>query len=460
VRRRLRRADLSGELTTVSRHLLLFVIGRGRDMSFIDEVIALIDRDELVQFALEICNIDSAVGHEGEIGEHLYNWMQQQGFVARKIGLVRDRFNVLGTLCGAGGGYSLIFNSHMDTAVPRDADLVHADPTQRVYHSAWREDDLLVGEGICNDKGPMAAFLIAAKAIKRSGHSLKGDLLLSAAVTETGGEPCDDDPPGRFIESKEIGARFLITHGGVADYALVAEGTGFGLVWVEAGEFWYKLTLHSDRPPFYTPYLPERTALAESPNMIVAAAAAIEAIEKWASEYERRNVYRSPGGTVVPKVQIGGIRSGSERRPILAPQICHLYIDVRSVPGQDPLKTKAELSRVVSDIGLKNTIQLYSFRPGFEAKNIDHFANAVRRAHRANFGEDPKAAQVETSSMWRDINAFNEVGIPALTYGPRSTSHSFKRALTIESLYQAACVYARIAVEVCNEEKVDPIGTN
>jgi acetylornithine deacetylase/succinyl-diaminopimelate desuccinylase-like protein len=421
-------------------------------MSVADDVVARIDRDELVRFALEICNIDSAVGHEGEVGEHLYNWMRRQGFVTRKIGLLADRFNVLGTLPGTGGGYSLIFNSHMDTAVPRHPDLVHADPTEPVYHSAWQEDDLLVGEGVCNDKGPMAAFLVAANAIANSGHRLKGDLLVSAVVTETGGEPCDE-PPGTFVESKEIGARFLITHGGVADFALVAEGTGFGLVWVEAGEFWYKLTLHSNQPPFYTPYLPERTTLAASPNMIVAAAAAIEAIEKWAAEYQKRNVYRSPGGTIVPKVQIGGIRSGSARRPILAPQICHLYIDVRSVPGQDPLITRAQLSKAVSDVGLTNTVELYSFRPAFEARNIDRFAEAVRRAHRATFGEEPKPAQIETSSMWRDINAFNEVGIPALTYGPRSTTHSFKRALSIDSLYQAACAYARIAVEICNEEK-------
>ena len=168
-------------------------------MSVSDDVVALIDKDELVRFALEICNIDSAVGHEGEVGEHLYNWMRQQGFGPRKIGLLSDRFNVLGTLPGTGGGYSLIFNSHMDTAVPREPDLVHADPTRAVYHSAWQEDDLLVGEGICNDKGPMAAFLIAAKAIKNSGHRLKGDLLVSAAVMETAGEP-HDEPPGTFVE--------------------------------------------------------------------------------------------------------------------------------------------------------------------------------------------------------------------------------------------------------------------
>jgi acetylornithine deacetylase/succinyl-diaminopimelate desuccinylase-like protein len=421
-------------------------------MALADDVVALIDADELVRLALEICNIDSAVGHEGEVGEHLYGWMRQEGFVTRKIGLLADRFNVLGTLPGTGNGYSLIFNSHMDTAVPRHPDFVHADPSARVYHSAWQEGDLLIGEGICNDKGPMAAFLIAAKAIRNSGHRLKGDLLLSAVVTETGGEPCGE-PPGEFIESKEIGARFLITHGGVADYALVAEGTGFGLVWVEAGEFWYKVTLHSNQPPFYTPYLPERASLAASPNMIVAAAAAIEAIEKWAADYQKRNVYRSPGGTIVPKVQIGAIRSGNPHRPFLAPQICELYIDVRSVPGQDPLAVKADLSELVSGLGLPSTVELYSFRPAFEGRNIGRLVQAVRHAHRATFGDDPAPAQVETSSMWRDINAFNEVGIPALTYGPRSASHSFKRALSIDSLYHAACAYARIAIEVCNEEK-------
>jgi acetylornithine deacetylase/succinyl-diaminopimelate desuccinylase-like protein len=171
-------------------------------MSVVDDVVALIDRDELVRFTLEICNIDSAVGHEGEVSEHLYNWMLQQGFAVRKIGLLSERFNVLGTLRGTGGGYSLIFNSHMDTAVPRQTDLVHADPTHRVYHSAWKEDDLLIGEGVCNDKGPMAAFLIAAKAIRSSGHRLKGDLLLSAVVAETGGKPCDE-PPGTFVESRK-----------------------------------------------------------------------------------------------------------------------------------------------------------------------------------------------------------------------------------------------------------------
>lgn len=187
--------------------------------------------------------------------------------------------------------------------------------------------------------------------------------------------------------------------------------------------------------------------------MIVAAAAAIEVLEKWAAEYQKRNVYTSAGGTVVPKVQIGGIRSGDPNRPILAPQISALYMDVRSVPGQDPLRTRDEIRAVIGSIGLDAEVELYSFRPGYEAKNIDRLVDSVRRAHLATFGTEPNPSNVEASSLWRDINIYNELGIPALTYGPRSTSHAFKRALSIESLHQAACAYARIAVDLCSQAK-------
>ena len=56
-----------------------------------------------------------------------------------------------------------------------------------------------------------------------------------------------------------------MTHGGVADYALIAEGTGFSIVTVEAGEAWFKISWLSDQPGFYTPYLPDRTTMQKIP---------------------------------------------------------------------------------------------------------------------------------------------------------------------------------------------------
>lgn len=415
----------------------------------VDDVIARIDRDELIRFTLEICNIDSPVGHERAVAERLEQWLQQEGFSVRRIGLLADRYNLLARLPEtAGGRPSLMFNGHMDTFSPPHADLVQLDPTRDELHKAWVEGDFLVGDGVVNDKGPIAAFMIAAKAIKDSGYKLKGELLLSAVIAETAYEQADGKP-GEIIDAKELGARFLATHGGVADYVIVAEGTGFGIVWIECSKFWFKVTLRSRDPCFYTPYMPERTTAAKSPNMIVAATAAIEAIERWAGEYERRSVLRSPGGEVHPKVQIGAIRSGEPTRPFLSPQLCHLYLDVRALPGTNPLDARDEIGAALAATGIDHLVELYLFRPGYEAKGVEPLVAALKEAHRAVVGGDPPAVSGPTVSMWRDSNVFAELGIPVVNYGPRAASHAVRRALTIQSLYQAACVYARAALTIC-----------
>ena len=295
----------------------------------------------------------------------------------------------------------------------------------------------------------MAAFLIAAKAVKASGIRLKGDLLLTAVVGETSREPCDD-PPGSLVETKDLGARFLVTHGGVADYVLVAEGTGFSLVSVEAGEAWFKITWLSDQPGYYTPYLPDRTTMQESPNMIVRAAVAVESLERWATDYQKRHAYLSSGGPVVPKAQIGAIRGGDSTGIGVCPEVCSLYLGIFTIPGQNPIDLKNEIEDRLRECGVEPTdVELYHYRRGYEAKGIERLRDAVLRAHLATFSSAPPPPNPATSSMWRDVNIFNEVGIPALTYGPRSETHSHKRAFTIEALYKASCVYARTIVDLC-----------
>ena len=415
--------------------------------------VARIDRAELEALALDICRIDSPVGHEGAAGTFLYEWMTVNGFAPRRIGLQADRFNVLGRLPGSGGGESLLFNGHLDTYAPANPDYVHLDATRDELHTAWIEDDLLVGDGIVNDKGPIAAFCIAAKAIRDTGVALPGDLLLSCVIAETAHEPYGD-APGAVNDAKELGARMLATHGGIADHVLVAEGTGFGLVWVEAGKFWFEITLRSMQPAFYTPYVPADAGERANANMIVAAADAIRAIESWALGYERENTRTFAGGTIVPKVQIGAIRSGDPSRPFLSPQICTLHVDVRALPGADALAVREDLRTVLADTGLAASVELYVFRPGYEGHGIETLAVALADAHRATFGCDPQPPRAATCSMWRDSNIFAELGIPAVNYGPRTATHAFKRALTRESLYQAACVYARTAVAICSRPKV------
>ncbi len=413
-----------------------------------------IDVDELVRVALDLGNIDSPTGSEGPVGEYVYEWLTRQGFAAKKVALLPDRPNVIGTLPGTGGGRSLVFNSHMDTTIHRDEYWTTRHAGDAVFHSAWRDGDVLVGNGISNDKGPMATWLLAAKALKESGVRLKGDLVLMAVVGEIGLEPVDEFQPPAYL-AKEAGTRFAITHGGVGDYALVAEGTDFGLVAVEAGKAFFKVTVFGNDLPIYTPYIPRPTPLDKNPSAIVRMASLVQRIEEWAYEYEQKNRYECAGGVIVPRVNIGAIRGGVPYKITKTVQQCAIYVDVRVTPAQNPLDVREELRRVVAGTGLDGEVELYVYRPAYEAdpQKVAPLAGAITRAHQAILGGTPPPPSPPFSSMWRDINCFNEMRIPAITYGPGISVGGGNFGMKISDLVTGARLYALTALDLCDQER-------
>jgi acetylornithine deacetylase/succinyl-diaminopimelate desuccinylase-like protein len=417
-----------------------------------DDVVARIDPQEVVDLALALGNVDSPTGSEGPAGQFVYDWLERNGFAPRKFALIPERFNVAAWLDGSGGGYSLIYNSHLDTTLRRDALWSAKDPNDPLYHSAWVEGEDIYGDGVVNDKGPLAAFLVAAKAIKDSGFPMKGDLIVSAVAGEISREPIEEWQ-GPLYLSKDLGVRFMVTHGAVADYALVAEGTGFGIVGVEPGKAHFKVTITTDTPRYYTPYLPRPTGLADAPNAIVRAAAVIAKFEEWAYAYQQRNTYRGPAGTIVPKASVNAIRSGYPFNLTSAPQIASFYVDTRILPGANPIDVREELRGVLEAAGVAGTVELFLYRPGFEAKGAERLIETVRRCHGQTFRTPPAIVGEPVTSMWRDTNAFNELGIPAISYAPRAASHATKKSFKVKDLQDAARVYARIAMDLCNQER-------
>lgn len=417
-----------------------------------DDVLARIDPQEVVDLALALGNIDSPTGAEGPAGEFVYEWLAKNGFTPKKYALIPERFNVAATLGGTGGGYSLIFNAHLDTTLRPDAVWSARDPRDPLYHSAWVEGDAIYGDGVVNDKGPMAAFLVAAKAIRDAGYPLKGDLVVSAVAGEISREPIEEWQGPMYL-SKDLGVRFMVTHGVVGDYALVAEGTGFGIVGIEPGKAHFKVTVYSGGPRYYTPYLPRPTGLADAPNAIVRAAAVIAEFEKWAYEYQERNTYRGAMGTIVPKASVNAIRSGYPFNVTSAPQVCAFYVDTRILPGANPMDVRDELRRVLSGLAVDGDVELYLYRPGFEAKGAERLIETIRRCHDQTFATPPAIVADAVTSMWRDTNAFNELGIPAISYAPRAQSHASTKSFKVKDLTDAALVYARIAMDLCTQDR-------
>jgi acetylornithine deacetylase/succinyl-diaminopimelate desuccinylase-like protein len=249
----------------------------------------------------------------------------------------------------------------------------------------------------------------------------------------------------------------MATHGVVGDFVLVAEGTGFGIVGVEPGKAHFKVTIVTDTPRYYAPYLPRPTGLTDAPNAIVRASAVIAAFEEWAYDYQVRNTYEGPLGRIVPKASVNAIRSGYPFNITSTPQVAALYVDTRLLPGANPLDTRDELRALLARVGVEGTVELFLYRPGFEVRGAEPLVETIRRCHAQTFPDPPTIVADPVTSMWRDTNAFNELGIPAVSYAPRSTSHASRKSFKVADLVDAARVYARIALDLCNQER--PVGT-
>jgi acetylornithine deacetylase/succinyl-diaminopimelate desuccinylase-like protein len=419
------------------------------------KVLSLINEKELVELAVKMGNIYSPAGHEKHMGEFVFNWLESQGFEAIKQEVVTDRNNVVGLIRGKGNGSSLLFNSHLDSDVGGPgAEWAFSNPDLPEYKKAWVEDERIFGKAVLNDRGPMAAFMIAAKAMKESGVRLKGDLFLTMVVGEIGMAPIDEFQGTQYL-GKGLGSRHLVNHGVVADYVLVAETTDFGITWAEAGVAYIKITIQGEA--IYTPrsYTPER--IEDHPNAIVKMAHVIQMLQGWAAQYEKENIYRFAGGDIVPKVVVGAIRGGIPYKPYMTSGICSIYVDVRLSPGKNILQIKHQLGELLRSLNMEADIQVYLYRPGYEGKNVSGIVKSVEDAYSKICKKKPGKVPTPVTSMWRDINIFNEVGIPAITFGPPRCStgkldRSQRKFLRKQDLVNTAKTYALVALDICGVE--------
>ncbi len=421
-----------------------------------EKVISMINKDELVQLVLDMCNIDSPTGYEKDVLEFIYAWFENEGFPPKKVGMLEDRYNVVAMLKGKGNGYSLLFNAHTDTALSKDATWVDINAAAPILHSAWRDGNILVGFGVINCKGPLAATMIAAKALKESGVQLNGDLLVTAVCSEVSMDPVDELQPPKY-QSREVGTEYMVAHGVLADYALVAEGTGYGYSRVLSGVAGYKLTIALEHGRSYIPFLKRPTTMEESPNAIVNMAKVIEAFEDWAYQYQQKYQTEFNGATVIPKASIMGIRGGDPTNHGAVIGVCSLYIRAFMPPGFNPLTIVRELREMTDKIGVPVEIEPYAYRPGFEGENTEMLTDAIEKAHQSVFNEKTRPINSGYSSMWRDCNIFNAFGIPSVTYGPGGRADNLPGGIAfgipVDELYDFAKAYALIALDICNQEK-------
>src|SRR5438552_511460 len=315
------------------------------------KVLAHINRDELAQLGCDLTSIPSPTGQEKAIAEFILAWFEGNGLKAVRQDVEVDRPNAVGILKGDGTGLSLGFNGHTDTSFTgTDADLrMVANIEPEAELKGRIVGNKVQGLGISNMKGGVAAFMIAGKALSRSGIALKGDVVLAAVVGEISRTPVGPWQSSQY-RGEGIGTRHLLAHGMHTDYAVCADGSDLNIVWTQTGVVQVKITT------FGQPEAAWGTKRSDFPmeqkNAIVKMTKIIGAIEKWGAEFEEKYVYASPTGPLLPKVNIGGIEGGAPYRPNYFPGVCSIYVDVRMPPQLRPVAIKHELETVLNATGL------------------------------------------------------------------------------------------------------------
>ena len=424
-----------------------------------DRVSAVIENDQqdLIDLCLTLGNLPDLAGHERPVGEAVVAWFREAGIDARLQFVGPDSVNAIGTLRGtgdrAGGGRTLILNAHMDT----EGGLPVGGPEEhRRLRGTWQEGDLLIGKGLVNDKAQLCPQMIATRAIKQAGITLKGDLIVTGVAQETGA-PADEGAPGDVADpmvGPHVGEGFgtgrLIDHGVVADYALVGEPIGPVIATAMGGYVRLRVDVVGQMP--YTPFIQRGPTLADNPNPQEKAAEVVVALTAWCQRYQEQGRYDYWGGTLIPRAQVQEIRTVNPPFTEMEDH-CYIYLDVRLVPERNPLEIVDEVRQVIRQLGLECQVTPYDYKRGRVAEHAEALIEAVKEGHRRVFGTEPERASPARISMWEDVNAFNEAGIPAVVYGapPQEEPYTRERmrAVRVVDLVSLAKVDAFTAMTIC-----------
>jgi acetylornithine deacetylase len=401
-----------------------------------------IDRDRLVDWASKAIAIPSFTGSEEAMAVFMADTFEEVGLQVQWQQVEEGRANVLGTLGGAGGGPSLMFNGHVDTSYSgREPWLRHVPGFQP---EPFVRDGRLYGLGISNMKGALACYVEAVRALLDANVRLRGDVLVAAVCGEIE-KTQYGDAQGAEYRGYAAGTRYLVSHGGVADMCLLGEPTEGKVVLGHFGSLWLRIRVHGN-------FI--HTAFSEGKsdqNSILRANRVLEAVQAWIPTWEDDpgNAYR--GAKAI--VNVGAIEGGFGWRVSRTPHHTDLFLDIRVPPTKamgvarrEVLEWVRSLAVRFPDYGLEG--EVYVTAPGAEIDEGHELVAAIDEAHQSVFGAKP---QRDVTRWFSDASALTRYGIPTVNYGTSTGLMDVELGenLEIDGLVRTAEVYALTAQHVC-----------
>lgn len=390
------------------------------DPTLAERVLAQIDTDETIAFLQSLVRVPS-VNPPGDVREAIRlveEKLAAEGFETKVVGKTPEKVNIVATLVGQSPGPRLAFNAHVDV-VPIGEE------------SAWRyppfggeiHDGRVYGRGAGDDKASVAAQVMAAIALARSGVPFDGALIVT--------EVADEEIGGA------AGAGFIVEEGHVeADYVIVGEQT-FGQICVgERGGAPVKVTVFGQTGHAATPW--------KGVNAIEGIARVITALreELWPILAARKHPFLNQSTATISMIE-GGVKTN------VIPDRCTIHVDRRILPGETPEGVVAEIRAiaeraVVGVPGLRVETSAPTGRLAIEADPQSPISQALQAATR----QIGKEVVLTGFFAGTDGKHFAKRGWPTLIMGPGdpATAHTPDEWVGIDEVIEATKLYALTAL--------------
>jgi acetylornithine deacetylase/succinyl-diaminopimelate desuccinylase-like protein len=245
-----------------------------------------------------------------------------------------------------------------------------------------------------------------------------------------------------------VGTKFAITHGAIADYCILGEPTNMMVIPRHCGSTWVKITV---------PGHLIHTAWSEiEKNAINKARVVLDAIHEWIPDYCQRNSL----GDFQPRVNVSAVESGWSWRGARTPDNCVIYMDVRTLPDDLPLKAYNEVRELIAGVVDENPqlagtkVETFVSVPGTSIPDDHELIQNIVRAHTDQLG---KAPEFGTETWMSDAAHMNRYGIPTVNYGSagriRAGGGGFSthqgEAVHIGDMMDMIRIYIQVMMQIC-----------
>lgn len=394
----------------------------------VEDVLSTLNDQEIIAFTQKFIQTPSVNGSEQAAVDFLANACRDAGLKVTLREIQPGRPNLIAILPGKKDEIGMAFHGHTDTVPFFDM----KDPL-----SGEISDGYIWGRGGVDQKGGLAAAVMAMLMLARSGIQFEKGLAILAVIDE---------------ESEHRGSYSLVEDDFKSSFAVITEPSDLQILVANKGTAPIQIDFKGVLAHGSNPWV--------GVNAIEMAARTILKIKKLPlKEVEIPNI-----GKMKASFNIGLIEGGTQYNNVA--DSCSIWIDRRCVPGETQTTALEEIDRLIEGMMKEDpTFQAKAFiaRPDWKWEPIRRrglkpavtspnslITKSLRKSHKAEMGGEP---EVQFTNGYNDGDFLvNELGIPTVNYGPGESvrSHTNEEKLLINQLLTATRVYLRTAFELAS----------